>query len=52
MYRLDLMYKENPLNGSPFEVEFKEDASADINTINGAAMLEQLTAGAILHPKR
>ena len=42
MYRIDLLYKESPLNGSPFEVEFKEDLLPDVNTINGAAMLEQL----------
>ena len=42
-HRVDILYKENALFGSPFEVEFKEDLPADVNEVNGAPMLEQLT---------
>ena len=41
-HRVDILYKENALNGSPFEVDFQEDVSTDVNEINGKPMLDQL----------
>eukprot|EP01043_Picozoa_sp_COSAG02_P065150 COSAG02_NODE_9744_length_2123_cov_32.775198_1_plen_197_part_10 len=42
-YRIDLLYKENQLFGSPFEVKFVDDLPKEVNDVNGGPMLEQLT---------
>ena len=42
-YRIDLLYKEQQLFGSPFEVKFVEDLPKEANDVAGGPMLEQLT---------
>ena len=41
-YNVDLLYKENQLRGSPFEVEFKADLPPEINQMDGEPMLKKL----------
>eukprot|EP01046_Picozoa_sp_COSAG06_P045692 COSAG06_NODE_6355_length_2971_cov_1.436630_1_plen_513_part_10 len=43
-YNLDIMYKDNQLNGSPFSCTFKEGVAEDVNQLNGGPALERLTA--------
>jgi dynein heavy chain len=43
-YNLDIMYKDNQLNGSPFSCTFKQGVAEDVNQLNGGPALERLTA--------